>query len=113
MSHGQGAWLVFRLNEFDDTYYRFGSSNGAYGVNYLQNDTVATAPVPIQTITNVTPQNGDVLRIRQTPEGTVECSVNGVVTHRFVDPVTNFRWTLNGMAANGAQAAFDDFKVTP
>jgi len=113
VDQGQGAWLIFRFNEFDNTYFRYGKSGSTYKVEFMQHDILGAMPVAVQTLASPTPQNGDVVQVYQKPDGTVECSVNGVLTHHFVDPVTNLRWTLNGLASLGTQAAFDDFKVTP
>jgi len=113
VDQGQGAWLLFRFNEIDNTYFRYGKSGSTYKVEFMQHDVLGAMPVAVQTLASPTPQNGDVVQVYQKPDGTVECSVNGVLTHRFVDPVTNLRWTLNGLASLGPQAAFDDFKVTP
>lgn len=110
-NQGQGAWLMFRFNELDSTYFRFGQNNdGVYRVQFMQNDVVGAFPVALQTLASPTPANNDVLRVEQKSDGTVECLVNGVVTHRFVDTTTNFRWTANGMAAANSNTAFDDFK---
>lgn len=109
---GSGAWAIFRVNEISNTYFRFGKTGAAYAVEFMQHGSPGTLPVTVQTLASPTPQNGDVLRVNQFPDGTVECSVNGVVTHRFVDNTTNFRWTLYGLASEGPQAAFDDFHVT-
>jgi hypothetical protein len=82
-------------------------------VEFMNNEDVGAMPVTVQTLATRTPQPGDVIRVHQQPDGTVECSVNGVITHRFTDNTTNFRTTLNGLAAQGSQSAFDDFRVTP
>jgi hypothetical protein len=110
---GQGAWLVFRMNEFQDTHFRFGQDSGTYKVEYVQGTSVTTMPAPVQILATPAPQNGDVLKVAQRTDGTVECFVNGTLTHRFTDSTTNFRWTLNGLASEGPQAAFDDFKMVP
>jgi hypothetical protein len=110
---GQGAWVIFRYDEFADTYFRFGPQGGTYTVQFMNHWDVGIMPVPVQTLSSPTPQSGDVLGIRQKADGTVECSVNGVITHRFVDSATNARWTLYGLAAQGSLASFDDFQVLP
>jgi hypothetical protein len=113
VQQGLGAWVIFRFDELTNTYFRFGQSMGAYQVEFMNHDVTGTMPVAVQALGAPVPQAGDVIRVHQHPDGTVECSVNGVVTHRFVDNTTNVKWTLNGLAAQGSQAAFDDFRVTP
>jgi hypothetical protein len=110
---GAGSWIIFRVDEFTKTYFRFGQQAGAYHVQFMEHDHIGTNPVAIEVIANPTPQNGDILKIQQKSDGTVECFVNGVMTHRFVDNATNVRWTLYGLAAEGSQSTFDNFLVTP
>lgn len=110
---GAGAWIIFRVDELTDTYFRFGQQGGVYNVQFVHHDVLGTSPASIQVIANPVPQNGDVVKVRQQPDGTVECFVNGVLTHRFIDNATNVRWTLYGLASHGSQSAFDDFRVTP
>jgi len=112
-AQGQGAWLVFRFDEFNNRYFRFGQTGGIYRVEFVEDASPLAMPVPIQTLATPAPQNGDILRVYQRPDGFVECSVNGIVTHRFTDPSTNIRSTANGLASLGSSAGFDDFKVTP
>jgi hypothetical protein len=111
--HGSGAWLLFRFDELTNTYFRFGQNNGTYTVQFMHHENPAGMPVSVETLASPAPQPGDLLKVQQHPDGTVECSVNGVITHRFVDNVTNFRWTLNGIGADGTGAALDDFQVVP
>jgi hypothetical protein len=110
---GAGAWVIFRFNEINDSYYRFGQSAGSYSVQLMSGSVQQTMPVAVQTLASPAPQAGDIIRVRHLPGGTVECSVNGTLTHRFVDNVTNIRWTLNGLAAAGSQTAFDDLTIVP
>jgi hypothetical protein len=113
MQHGAGAWLLFRFDEITNTYFRFGQNDGTYRVQFMAHENPAEMPVSVEALASPAPQPGDLLKVQQRPDGTVECSVNGVITHRFVDNVTNFRWTLNGIGADGTGAALDDFEVIP
>jgi hypothetical protein len=108
---GAEQWVVFRHAE-DGSYYRFGApSGGAYRVQFVRDDSL-TATVPVTAVATRYPAAGDLARVTQRLDGSVEVSVNGVVTHRFTDTVTNRRATSYGMAALGSTARLDDFAVT-
>lgn len=111
---GSGGWIVFRFVESGETY-RFGHEGGAaYAVSYVLNYTALPLPVPVQTLATRIPAAGDLLEVRQAADGTVECYVNGTMTHRFVDPGgVGFRSTLTGLASYGAAETFDDFEAIP
>ncbi len=110
---GAGSWLIFRVDELTNTYFRFGQQAGVYSVQFMEHGAVGTMPAQVEVIASPVPQNGDIVKVRQQPNGAVECFVNGVITHRFVDNTTNARWTLYGLAAEGSQSRFDQFHVTP
>jgi hypothetical protein len=107
-------WLVFRFAE-DGSYYRCGGTGtGKYNIRYVRPDgTNVVPPVPLQKFSPPVLQAGDVVQVVQSPDGTVECRVNGITRLRMVDPTTNRTATIYGMATNGTAARFDDFLVTP
>jgi hypothetical protein len=109
---GSGAWIIFRYLE-SGPYFRFGHEGGAYGVDYRSGYFPLEMPAPVEQLATISPAAGDVLEVRQSADGKVECFVNGILTHRFHDATNGFRSTLNGMAAEDSSAAFDNFEVTP
>jgi hypothetical protein len=111
---GTNGWLMFRFDEFENTYYRLGYSGGVYTLGYVEHDVAAPPPVTVQVLSSPpAPQVGDVLRVFQEPDGKVRCYINGVLVFSFQDATTSFRTTTYGLAAQGTAAAFDNFKMTP
>jgi hypothetical protein len=111
---GLGAWIAFRYEESSGRYFRFGTRQGAaYAVDYRAGLFSLSMPVAVEQIQSIMPSDGDRLEVRQSSDGTVECLVNGILTHRFVDAVTAFRSTVSGLAGQGLTVAFDDFGVVP
>ena len=111
---GSAGFIVFRHTEIPGTYFRYGHEGGAsYSVQYMSGSSIQPMPVAVQTLATINPSPGDVLEVRQSADGTVECVVNGVITHRFVDTSTGFRSTLTGLAGGDTSLRFDNFTVTP
>jgi hypothetical protein len=111
---GPGAWIAFRYQETSLRYFRFGTRQGAaYAVDYRAGVLQLAMPVPVEQLQTIMPSEGDRLEVRQSSDGTVECFVNGLLTHRFVDTVTAFRSTVTGLVGEDATVAFDDFVAVP
>jgi uncharacterized repeat protein (TIGR01451 family) len=107
---GSEQWVVFRHAEAG-SYYRFGGlDGGAYQVQFVTPSGVTTT-VPIEQVSSVPLSPGDLVEVVQRIDGRVETYVNGVLTHRFTDLVTNRRATNYGMATSGSLARIDDFAV--
>ncbi len=100
------AWLLFRYSE-DGSHLRCGrNAGGRYTLEAVVDNSSS-----VRATSTVPARPGDVIEVRQTLDGRVDCLVNGSLLMRVTDTAFNMRTTAYGMAGGGG-AEFDDFTVT-
>ncbi|MDP1807897.1 MAG: hypothetical protein Q8K72_22150, partial [Acidimicrobiales bacterium] len=100
------AWLLFRYSE-DGSHLRCGrDAGGRYALEAVVDNSSS-----VRATSTVSARPGDVLEVRQSLGGRVDCLVNGTLLMQVNDTEFNMRTTAYGMAGGGG-AEFDDFTVT-
>jgi hypothetical protein len=69
-------------------------------------------PVPVTTLARRLLPPGQTVKVLQRLDGSVKLSVDGVVTHRFMDEAANGLSTIYGLAADGSTPRFGDVTIS-